>query len=358
MKAARLLHLLLLLQTRQRITTAELAERLEVSRRTVLRDVEALSAAGVPVYAERGRHGGIVLLPGARLNASHLDPPELEVLSVAGLDRAQLSRLGLSAQWETAAHKIAARQAAAPAVPAAPAAPARPAAPAAPARSAAPAEPAAYQRMPRLSDLVLVESSGWFDGSGAGGSEATVEVADLATALRHRRQLRIRYRRSAENRASTRVVDPYGLVAKSGRWYLVADDQGESRLFALERLSHFEQLETPAATHPNESLRTRWAALKEFTEGQGRVEVTIRLPVQRLDLARRILGARINHIDEPEPESEPEPERGTCILVVRYPDVESVRQLLQFGDHLEVLAPEAARVRVRELARDLLERHA
>ncbi|GAA2106727.1 helix-turn-helix transcriptional regulator [Brevibacterium salitolerans] len=92
MRASRLL---LLLQTRPRITTAELAARLEVSRRTVLRDVEALSAAGVPVYAERGRNGGIVLLPGARLNASHLEPPELEALSVTGLDSEQLERLGL-----------------------------------------------------------------------------------------------------------------------------------------------------------------------------------------------------------------------------------------------------------------------
>ncbi|WP_042938468.1 helix-turn-helix transcriptional regulator, partial [Rhodococcus sp. AW25M09] len=114
MKASRLLHLLLLLQTRQRITTSELADRLGVSRRTVLRDVEALSVAGVPVYAERGRKGGIVLLPGARLNASHLEPSEMEALSVAGLDSAQLERLGLSAVWESAARKIAARQAAAP----------------------------------------------------------------------------------------------------------------------------------------------------------------------------------------------------------------------------------------------------
>lgn len=92
MKASRLLDLLLVLQTRQRITTSELAERFEVSRRTVLRDVEALSSEGVPVYAERGRLGGIVLLPGARLNAAHLEPGELDSLSVPGLDSAQRSR--------------------------------------------------------------------------------------------------------------------------------------------------------------------------------------------------------------------------------------------------------------------------
>lgn len=84
MKSARLLSLLLLLQVRERMSTNELAERLEVSRRTILRDVEALSLAGVPVYAERGRHGGIVLLAGARLNASHLEPAELESLALLG----------------------------------------------------------------------------------------------------------------------------------------------------------------------------------------------------------------------------------------------------------------------------------
>ncbi|RLU87456.1 transcriptional regulator [Streptomyces griseocarneus] len=316
MKASRLLHLLLLLQTRQRITTSELAKRLEVSRRTVLRDVEALSTAGVPVYAERGRNGGIILLPGARLNASHLDPPELEALSVAGLDSAQLEDMGLSGVWESAARKIAARQAGSPEPP----------------------------NLLRLADLVLVESTSWF-----AGSEAAIDVADLATALRHRRRLRIRYRRSAERRASTRVVDPYGIVAKSGRWYLIADDQGDGRLFALERLSAYEQLNAPAVLRPGETLHTRWAALKARTEAQGRVSVTIRLPETGIDLARRILGNRIHEVSDPED--------GCCTVVVRYPNIESVRQLLQFGDHIEVLAPEKARERISQLARDLLERH-
>lgn len=316
MKASRLLHLLLVLQTRQRITTAELAERLEVSRRTVLRDVQALSAAGVPVYAERGRNGGIVLLPGARLNASHLDPGELEVLSVAGLDAAQLERLGLSAVRESAALKITARQAATLESPA----------------------------LPRLAELVLVESAAWL-----ADPQAEVDVADLAAALRHRRQMRIRYRRSAEDQASTLVVDPYGLASKSGRWYLIADEQGTGRLFALERLSAYEQLDAPAALRSGQTLRTLWAALRERTEMPGRVSVTARLRENRLDLARRILGTRLHVVSEAQ--------AGWCTITIRYPDIESVRQLLQFGDHIEVLAPQTARERVHQLATDLAGRH-
>src|SRR5690625_2493265 len=212
MKPSSLLHLFLLLQSRQRITTTELAARLAVSRCTVLLDVESLSTAGGPDYDVRGRNGGIVLLPGARHNASHLEPPELEALSVAGLDSAQLERLGLSAVRESAARKIAARQTAAPESP----------------------------TLPRLADLVLVDSNAWL-----ADSKAEVDVADLASALRHRRRMRIQYRRSAERQVSTRVVDPYGIVAKSGRWYLIADDQGTGRLFALERLSAYETLDAP-----------------------------------------------------------------------------------------------------------------
>lgn len=316
MKASRLLHLLRLLQTRQRITTTELAERLEVSRRTVLRDVEALSMAGVPVYAERGRNGGIVLLPGARLDASHLEPAELEALSVAGLDGEQLERLGLTAVHETAARKIAARQAAAPGAP----------------------------NLTRLADLIVVDSSAWL-----AGPRAEVDVAELAWALRHRRRMQIQYRRSAEGQASPRVVDPYGLVAKSGRWYLIADDLGTGRLFALERLSDYEPLDAPAALRPGQTLRTVWAALKERTESPGRVSVTVRLRESRLDLARRILGTRIHEVSYAE--------KGWCTVVVRYPDVESVRQLLQFSDHIEILTPETARKRIRQLAMEMAERH-
>lgn len=317
MRASRLLHLLLLLQVRQRLTTTELAERLEVSRRTVLRDVEALSAAGVPVYAERGRRGGIVLLSGARLNASHLDPAELEALSLTGLDAGQLETLRLSAAHQAAARKIDARAAAGAGDPA----------------------------LARLADLVHVESTAWFAGPGAG-----VDVADLAWALRAVHRMTIEYRRSAETRTSTLVVDPYGLVAKSGRWYLVGDVDGEGRLFALERLSAYRSLDTPAVLRDGETLRTVWTALKERTESAGGLSVTVRLRASRVDLAHRILGSRL--------ESVAVAQGGRCTAVVRYPDLASVRQLLQFGDHLEVLSPDAAREVIHRLAQDLALRHA
>lgn len=318
MKAARLLTLLLVLQTRGRITTAELAERLEVSRRTVLRDIEALSLAGVPVYAERGRHGGIVLIPGARLAISQLEPKELEALSVAGLDSDQLGRLGLAAAHGTATHKIAARQVS--------------------------AQGAASDSV-RLADLITVDNTAWL------ASPATsVDIADLALDLRGRRRLRIRYRRSADRGATTRVVDPYGLAAKSGRWYLVADDHGEGRLFALDRLETYDCLAEPARTRAGQTLGTVWAELKRRTEAPGTVTITARLRESRVDLARRILGARIHDVAAADP--------GWVLVTLRYPDIESVRQLLQFADHIEVLSPDEARQRIRQLAADLAERHA
>lgn len=314
MKAARLLTLLLILQTRERVTTVELAERLEVSARTILRDVEALSTAGVPVYAERGRHGGIALVPGARLNVSHLDPLEMDSLALAGLDSTQRQQLRTTAAHETAVRKIAARRV------------------------------ADANRGASLAELIVVDNSGWLT-SDAG----ELDVADLAMALRARPRLRIDYRRSGAEASSSRVVDPYGLATKSGRWYLVADDDQTAKLFNLDRLERYEALPEPAATRPEENLRSVWNALKDRLEAPGRVSVTIRLRASRIDLGRRILGSRLS--------ATATVEDGWHVLTVTYPDIESVRQLLQFGDHIEILAPESARRRIAELAADIADRH-
>ncbi|MBD7994772.1 YafY family transcriptional regulator [Arthrobacter sp. Sa2CUA1] len=314
MRASRLLAMLLVLQTRNRMTTRELAERLEVSQRTVLRDVEALSAAGVPVYAERGRRGGIVLLPGSRLNASQLEPAEMEALSLAGLDSAQREELGLAAAHEMATHKIAARQATVAA------------------------------SKPGLADLVIVDNASWLSAAG----QAT-DVAALALDLRGGNRLRVWYRHSGNRQAAGMVVDPYGLASKAGRWYLVADREQEPRLFNLDRLENYVVLPDAAKTRAGQDLRTVWADLRQRTETLGPVVLHARLRANRLDLAGRILGSRLINTG---PAS-----RGWCPAEISYPDVESVRQLLQFGDHIEVLSPPEARRRFYELASGIAQRH-
>jgi predicted DNA-binding transcriptional regulator YafY len=326
MKASRLLQLLLLLQTRQRITTAELAQRLEVSRRTVMRDVDALSEAGVPVYAERGRTGGICLLPGARLNISALEPRELEALTVAGLDEEQLQRLGLDKEYTSATAKISTR---------------RP--PTVPPRSSLRSHPAAPPPR-RLADLVIVEPTAWLSQN-----QDEVDITGLVEALRRGTRLRIDYRPSSAPTASSRVVDPYGLVWKSGRWYLVADQDGSARLFALQRLTDFTALEAPAVLRPTATLRSTWEQLRTRTEAPGALEVVARLRSSRVDLAQRILGSRLHEVMDRDED--------WCTIKLRYEQVEAVRQLLQFGDHIEVLEPSAARDRFRDLAADLARRH-
>lgn len=106
MRADRLVSLLLLLQNEKRHTAEALAERLQVSPRTVYRDLDALSASGVPVYAQRGRHGGIALLPGWRTNLTGLTEQEIQALSVAHSGDA-LEALGLSAPLEHGLIKLA-----------------------------------------------------------------------------------------------------------------------------------------------------------------------------------------------------------------------------------------------------------
>ncbi len=202
----------------------------------------------------------------------------------------------------------------------------------------------AVQGLQGLADLIVVDNTAWL-----AAPAAQVDIADLALDLRRRSRLEIRYRRSAESQATARVVDPYGLASKSGRWYLVADSHGAGRLFAIERLESYRSLAEPARLRAGQRLGTVWDALKERVEEAGEVTITARLREGQLDRARRILGARIHGIAPPE--------NGWCQLTIRYPEPESVRQLLQFADHIEVLAPPEARERVRELATDLAARH-
>ncbi|MEU9487328.1 WYL domain-containing protein [Streptomyces decoyicus] len=349
MKADRLLSILLLLQTRGRVPAGELAERLEVSTRTVYRDVESLSASGVPVYAERGRHGGIALLPGFRTDVTGLTTDEARALFILAAQGAHAA-LGLDEALGSALRKVMA------ALP-------------------APHRPAAELAGSRI----LVDPDRWM-----GGPRPAVDLDTLHTAVLTDLRLRIRYRHSGETRLRTYTVDPYGLVAKAGTWYLVADRRGRPQLFRADRVASATLTDAPVRRRAGVVLAEVWQQLRRQVEDRpADVRVTARIRRDRLDLAVRILGGALtgpprtgdgegtgdeagaadgegsgNEAGTGDGEGtakkgardDEDAGTGWATIELAYPVLGAVRQLLQFGDSLEVLDPPEARQVMAEAA--------
>ncbi|MFF9154223.1 helix-turn-helix transcriptional regulator [Streptomyces sp. NPDC014846] len=313
MKSDRLLSILLLLQTRGRVPAHELAGRLEVSVRTIYRDVEALSASGVPVYAERGRHGGIELLAGFRTDVTGLTADESRALFILAAQGAHAA-LGLDAALGSALRKVMA------ALP-------------------APYRPAAEVTSRRI----LVDATRW-----RSGPQQAVDLEVLQDAVFSDRRLRLRYRHSGERQPRAYTVDPYGLVAKAGVWYLVADRRGAPRLFRADRVRSARLLGDPVRRRKGVELADVWEVLRRQVEDrENGVEVTVRLRREHLDMFQRMAAAQLTALSGDDGESE------WVTARLSYPVLRAVRQLLAFSDRLEVLDPPEARAELLAGARSV-----
>ncbi|MCX5204052.1 WYL domain-containing protein [Streptomyces sp. NBC_00237] len=317
MKSDRLLSILLLLQTRGLVRAAELAERLEVSVRTVHRDIEALSAAGVPVYAERGRRGGFALLPGYRTDVTGLTSDEARALFVLA-SRSTHADLGLDRALGTALRKVMA------ALP-------------------EPHRPAAELTSRRI----IVDPVRWRSSAASDGS-AGVDLGVLHEAVFADRRVRLRYRHADSSAVRAYTVDPYGLVSKAGTWYLVADHRGVPRLYRADRVRAAVLLDDPVRRRAGVELAEVWEGLRQGVESrESGVVLRVRVRRERLDMFLRIHGADVVE--------------GACgsagewaELSVAYPDLRWVRGLLDFGASLEVLGPPEARAELLRAARDVV----
>jgi len=227
MRASRLVSMLLLLQTRGRLTARQLADTLEVSVRTVYRDVESLGAAGVPVYGEPGHDGGYQLLDGYRTQLTGFTEGEAESLFLTGLPGAAAD-LGLGATVTAAQLKLLA---------------------------ALPAE--LRDRAGRVAERFHLDAPSWYREA-----DATPYLSTVAAAVWRQRALRMRYLRWAAPQEVTRVVAPHGLVLKAGRWYLVARhpaDHGDAlRTYRVSRLLSAELLDEPFERLPGFVLADHW----------------------------------------------------------------------------------------------------
>jgi predicted DNA-binding transcriptional regulator YafY len=228
-RADRLVATLLLLQARGQLTARELADELEVSLATARRDLEALSTAGVPVYAQPGRGGGWTLLGGARTDLSGLTAPEAQALFLlAGPSSASTPAL------RSALRKLVR---------------------ALPTPFRADAESAA--------DAVVLDPAGW----GESGPDRPDLVEDLQQAVVRRRRVRLTYR-SRSRGPFAGLVDPWGLVDKAGIWYLVGGTDDGQRTFRLDRVEAAAVTDLQARRPPHFDLSDAWRQVVATVEEQ------------------------------------------------------------------------------------------
>jgi predicted DNA-binding transcriptional regulator YafY len=309
MRSDRLLSILLLLQTHGQLPSAYLADRLEVSVRTIMRDVEALSAAGVPVYTVRGPQGGVALLPGYRTDVTGLTAEESRSLFVL-LSGSAHADLGLGEALGSALRKIMA------------------------------ALPAPHRPDADLtSRRVLIDPVRWRGIPGPG--HPAPDLAAFQEAVFADRRLRLRYRHGRDNRVRTYTLDPYGLVNKAGVWYLVADDDGQSAAVLTEPVRRRNGLE----------LAQVWETLRRGIDDiPAEVAVTARVRDEVLALFLRVHAADLAApaaVGLP-PELEDKP--GWTRVELRFRTHLSAQALLAFGPDVEVLTPEELRRTLRRKA--------
>jgi predicted DNA-binding transcriptional regulator YafY len=314
MRASRLLSILLLLQTRGRMSAEALASEVEASIRTVFRDVDQLSAAGIPIWAERGRNGGFQLKEGWRTKLTGLTTEEARAIFLAGLP-GPAAQLGLGEAMTSAQLKLLA------ALP--------------------PDWQASAQRVGSRFHLDPVD---WFRSA-----ESAEYLRPVAEAVWQERRLKIRYR--SWNRVSDRLVDPLGVVLKAGTWYMVARSEGDVRTFRLSNIQALEMLETRFNRQRKFDLAKYWSAsTKRFETSVFRSNAYLRvspLGLRRLQSFSPIVAeAAVRTATTPETD-------GWMRLTIPIESVEdAARELLRLGAEAEVIEP----VELREHLKGAAER--
>ena len=304
MKAERLLSALLLLQAHGRLTGRALAQRLEVSLRTVHRDMEALGAAGVPVFALRGSRGGWQLAEGWRTRVPGLDEAELRALLMAQPQVLGDPRLARAA--ERALDKLMA------ALPV-------------PLR----------EQAASIRQRLHVDTTGW-----GGVPENLAMLPIVQDAVSRDRKLAIRYRPPGRERVE-RTVDPLGLVAKGGAWYLVARTPDGLRTYRVSRIEDASLLDQPSERPTDFDLARYWkSSTEELRKGRTRYEATLGLEPRAAQVLKTWRGASLVQVGEYDA-------AGWITLRVEFDDEDQACfVVLGHGPRADVIEPASLRDRV------------
>lgn len=315
MRADRLLSLLMLLQTRGRQTARWLAEALEVSERTIYRDVEALSVAGVPVYTERGPGGGVALLESYRTTLTGLNEGEVQALFMLTIPNA-LTDLGVSGELKAALLKLSA------------------------------ALPATWREdEQRVRQRIYLDATPW---SHTGSSQPHLQA--IYRAVWEDRRLALTFQ-PRFGTSFTRTVDAYALVAKGDVWYLVALQAGRPRVFPLAGILAAGVCEDRFERRPDFDLIAFWDAWCAAASERPAYPVTVRAAPELLPSLPLFFGEQIRQQVE---QAGPPDSEGWIKLDLAFDSLHAARSsLLGFGRAVEVLAPEPLRLSLADYARQI-----
>lgn len=298
------------------MTAQELADELEVSVRTIYRDVESLSAAGVPVYADRGPAGGYQLLDGYRTQLTGMTTAEAGSLFLTGMPD-QAKQLGLGEVLAAAQLKLMA------ALP-----------------------PELRARAESIRERFLLDAPGWFRED-----EQAPFLAAVAGAVWEQRRISVRYRRWGNDEVE-RLLEPLGLVLKNGTWYLIASSKGEPRTYRVSRMLALEPTDQKFDRPQDFDLAKHWEVAAERVQHTlWKGQATIRLSPQGRKLAF-LLGPVVGRaLRDQEPE--PDDDGWVTVTVPIETNMHALHAILQLGADAEVLEPRELREMFVRAAKDL-----
>ncbi|MFO7679890.1 MAG: WYL domain-containing protein [Chloroflexota bacterium] len=308
-----MLSLLLLLQTRGRMSARALAAELDVTERTIYRDVEALSAAGVPIYAETGVKGGYALLDSYRTSLTGMNEAEVRALFMLSIPE-PLADLGVSQELRSALLKLTA---------------------ALPARQ--------RQDESHVRQRIHLDAAWWFQGG-----ESILHLPVVQQAVWQDRKLRIHYATPFGPAVGvTQVVEPYGLVAKAGVWYVVYARNGRFLAKRISKLLEAVVLDETFSRDPGFELTSFWQTwCKAFETRRAQYPVTVRVAPQFIEQLPHYFGETA-----PETAVEAVADDGWAVLTLTFESLEEARtKLLGLGGAVEVLSPLPLRLSIADFA--------
>jgi predicted DNA-binding transcriptional regulator YafY len=316
MRADRLLSILMILQSHGRTTAAKLADELEVTPRTIYRDLDALSAAGVPVYADRGPGGGCSLDPNYRTTLTGLTEDEIQALFAMNIP-APLERLGIGVELKAALRKLLA------ALPS------------------------------RRNPEALTRQRFYLDSIPWSLEEDPVPFLPIVQqALRQGRQIDLVYYGEFDARIERRF-SPYGLVAKANLWYLVGGVEEEFRVIRISRIADVRICEELVSYPPNFSLTDFWQEwCNRIDKERSEFQVQTRIAPLLIPLLPRLFGSGIHDRIK---QAGPPDSDGWITLTLTFESFFAARaRLLGLGRAVEILEPRALRFSVRDFAEQIV----